>query len=152
MSNTNPGRLRIIAGKWRGRKINFPTTSQIRPTPEYNIMLEYVKKIIGLIEKGAFIKRNENKQPITNFSDAVHWLLQEAKKGLNIQRYKGLGEMNPEQLWETTMDPEVRRLLKVNIEDTVSADQIFTTLMGDQVEPRRKFIEQNALLVENLDV
>jgi DNA gyrase subunit B len=101
--------------------------------------------------KDAVVKRSDKEARVESLKDAFDWLLQQAVVGLNIQRYKGLGEMNPEQLWETTMDAKTRHLLAVKIEDAVAADEIFTTLMGDQVEPRREFIEQNALIVENLD-
>ena len=121
-------------------------------TNEYNQIIDLSKKITGLLEDGAYIQRGEKKHFVQNISSVFTWLMDEAKKGQHIQRYKGLGEMNPEQLWETTMDPLNRRLLKVNIADAVNSDEIFTILMGDLVEPRREFIEKHALTVENLDV
>jgi DNA gyrase subunit B len=105
----------------------------------------------GLIGEGARVKRDDKERAIPDFAEAMHWLLAEVERGSSVQRYKGLGEMNPEQLWETTMDPGSRRLLKVQIEDGIAADEIFNRLMGDDVEPRRLFIEQNALIAR-LDV
>lgn len=127
-------------------------TKELFLSPDYRKLTDFGDRLNQLIKLGAYIQRDEKKQLVESFAQAMNWLIAEAKKGQTIQRYKGLGEMNPDQLWETTMDPEKRVLLQVRVEDAVAADQIFTTLMGDEVEPRRQFIEANALAVNNLDV
>jgi len=119
---------------------------------DYQTIAQFVEQAGDMFTEQSSVSRGDRRQDVSRFSEVYDWLMREARKGLNIQRYKGLGEMNPDQLWETTMDPENRRLLKVRIEDAIAADEVFTTLMGDQVEPRRDFIESNALNVSNLDV
>ncbi|WP_434779499.1 DNA topoisomerase (ATP-hydrolyzing) subunit B [Neisseria sp. Ec49-e6-T10] len=120
---------------------------------DYLILAQTSAMLKGLVGEGAYVQKGENTpKEISSFGEALDILLADAKKGMAIQRYKGLGEMNPGQLWETTMDPNIRRLLRVKIEDAIAADDVFTTLMGDEVEPRRNFIESNALVARNLDV
>ncbi|MEJ8799227.1 DNA topoisomerase (ATP-hydrolyzing) subunit B [Trinickia caryophylli] len=121
-------------------------------TADYQQLLNTANTFKGLIGAGAVIKRGERSMAVGDFKSAMRWLIADAERNVSKQRYKGLGEMNPEQLWETTMDPTVRRLLRVQIEDAIAADGIFTTLMGDEVEPRRAFIESNALRAGNIDV
>ncbi len=135
-----------------GAAVHYELNYDFFTSGDYHYLGELYKKTAHLFSKTAYLKKGESRQPITGLGDVFTWVMAEAKKGFTIQRYKGLGEMNPEQLWETTMDPSIRRLLRVSVEDAVAADQIFTTLMGDQVEPRRIFIEDNALTAVNVDV
>jgi DNA gyrase subunit B len=121
-------------------------------SPEYQRLTAIGRELKDVLRESAYVERGKERRDVQTFAEAIEWLMLQAKSGQTIQRYKGLGEMNPEQLWDTTVNPETRRLMQVKIEDGQAADEIFTTLMGDQVEPRREFIERNALAVANLDV
>jgi DNA gyrase subunit B len=135
-----------------GNKVETVVDQAFLDSGDYAQIVKMAQTLSGLIQGDAQVKRGDTVRVIRSFKEGLDWLFSEAKGSMTIQRYKGLGEMNPEQLWETTMDPERRILLKVQIEDAISAGEIFSTLMGDEVEPRRQFIEMNALGVTNLDV
>ncbi len=142
----------IITVRKHGVDSQFTFDEEYFGSDGYQSLVAVGNEITDVLEEGAYIKRGERSKPVASFIDAVNWLMNESKRGLYIQRYKGLGEMNPDQLCDTTMDPNTRHMLQVTVEDAVGADQLFTTLMGDHVEPRRAFIEANALRVENLDI
>ena len=135
-----------------GNSHSFTFIADFFISSEYKQVIDLQRELHDLLQQGAYVKRGDKQQSVKSFKEVMTWLIDEAKQGLGIQRYKGLGEMNPEQLWETTMDPQTRRMLQIKIDDAIAADQIFTTLMGDQVDPRRIFIEDNALSAKNVDV
>ena len=135
-----------------GISTDFHIPGDFFASSEYQKILTFSNKINDLFDETARVQRGERSEEVIDFAQAVAWLLTEARRGQNIQRYKGLGEMNPEQLWDTTMDASRRRLLQVKIEDAIAADEVFSTLMGDNVEPRREFIETHALQATNLDI
>ena len=142
----------VINKRMHGISTSSELSNNFFNSVDYQSIAGFVEQAADMFTSESVVSRGERRQAVQKFSEVYEWLMREARKGLNIQRYKALGEMNPGQLWETTMDPENRRLLQVRIEDVIAADEVFTTLMGDQVEPRREFIETNALNVANLDV
>ena len=145
------GRFIKITRKLHGNVVVSYIEPKFLNSKAYQTITQTAVTLKGLVGSNAKLYKGDNEYDIGSFEDALEILLQTAQKGMAIQRYKGLGEMNPEQLWETTMDPAVRRLLKVRIEDAIAADEVFVTLMGDEVEPRRAFIENNALIAQNID-
>ena len=143
--------LLTITKRLHGLDHDYVLNNSFFNSTDYQQLASLGNKLDSLLSEASYIERGEKQCLVENFDQVMDWLFTEARKGQNIQRYKGLGEMNPDQLWDTTMNPETRRMLQVRIEDAVAADEVFTMLMGDQVEPRRDFIEQNALTATNID-
>ncbi|MCK5728321.1 MAG: DNA topoisomerase (ATP-hydrolyzing) subunit B [Methylococcales bacterium] len=150
--NANDDYDLTISKRLHGIDKTFVISPNFFKSQDYQKIAQYAKETVGLFSENSLMKMGERQHAVKNFKQAYEWMMREVKKGQHIQRYKGLGEMNPDQLWETTLDNNTRRLLQVTIEDGIAADEIFTTLMGDEVEPRRNFIVKNALDVSNLDV
>ena len=142
----------VVEREHHGTKLERVIHGGFFLSPEYELIAATGAEFKELLEPGAYVTRGKRRVDVSRFPDAIEWLMDQAKQSQSIQRYKGLGEMNPQQLWDTTVNPETRRLTQVRIEDAVAADEIFSTLMGDHVEPRRDFIERNALAVANLDI
>jgi DNA gyrase subunit B len=141
-----------VSKRLHGTTKTFVVQASFFSGKDYKLIAQFAEQTAGLFNENSYVSMGERQQPVKTFKEAFEWMMKEVKKGQHIQRYKGLGEMNPEQLWETTLDANNRRLLQVRIEDVIAADEIFTTLMGDVVEPRRDFIVKNALDVSNLDI
>jgi DNA gyrase subunit B len=142
------GRIAMVV---HGVEIEEVLSSEFFDSPDYRRIMTILERLTQPLPEGTTYKCGDKIQPVSSWLETLEWVMKDVRRGLHVQRYKGLGEMNPDQLWDTTMNAEARSLLQVRIEDAVAADEIFTTLMGDQVEPRREFIEMNALSVANLD-
>ena len=152
VAGDGPGLALVVEREHHGTKLERVIHGGLFHSPEYDLIAAAGAEFKELIEPGAYVTRGKRRVEVSRFPDAIEWLMDQAKRSQSIQRYKGLGEMNPQQLWDTTVNPETRRLTQVRIDDAVAADEIFSTLMGDHVEPRRDFIERNALAVSNLDI